>query len=118
MVLHSGRYTLQQQLLSEQLPAHLLHGVRRALDADAKTIPCHLAVEELAAALESGPEAFQARYQHPLPPPEAPLLLLSRTNQRALWAAQLAQDAGWSRWGPAWGGGGGSDLGWGQFPSM
>lgn len=54
----------------------------------------HIPVDELAAALELSPTAWQERYRFAKPGGSSTVIMLCRTNRRASWAAQLAHDAG------------------------
>jgi hypothetical protein len=78
------------------------------------------AVDQLASALALAPDAFKRMYAFEMPAQGDLLIFVSRTNQRAHWAAQLAHDAGWCRCGCGRGGRGrtmGSTGGsWGCLP--
>ncbi len=56
--------------------------------------PPSRAVDELPAALQLAPGAWQDKYHFPKPGPGTPVVMQCRTNRRASWAAQLAHDAG------------------------
>lgn len=56
--------------------------------------PPSQAVDELPAALQLAPGAWQDKYHFPKPGPGTPVVMQCRTNRRASWAAQLAHDAG------------------------
>ncbi len=53
--------------------------------------------EQLPAALGMGPREWEAAYRSPKPGPDDWVVMACRTNKRAAWAAQVAQDAGWPR---------------------
>eukprot|EP00775_Hariotina_reticulata_P012308 gene12308-12444_t len=57
----------------------------------------HLPVDELASALQLPGPLFRRRYHFDLPRPTDIVVLQSRLESRATWAAQLVADAGWNR---------------------
>ena len=52
------------------------------------------AADQLPSALRLSEEQWQQQYRFPKPRPHDPVIMQCRTNRRAAWAAQLAQDAG------------------------
>jgi rhodanese-related sulfurtransferase len=57
----------------------------------------HVPVDQLPAALALPPELFAEQYRFPKPRAGDLVIMSCRTNTRAAWAAQLAQDAGLRR---------------------
>ncbi|KAI3438095.1 hypothetical protein D9Q98_000537 [Chlorella vulgaris] len=57
----------------------------------------HIPVDQLPSALCLGPDQFLRQYRFAKPGPEDLVVFSCRTNTRAGWAAQLAQDAGLQR---------------------
>lgn len=57
----------------------------------------HVPTDQLPAALNMAPREWEAAYRCAKPGPEEWLVMQCRTNRRAAWAAQVAQDAGWPR---------------------
>ncbi len=53
--------------------------------------------DQLPAALSMAPREWEAAYRCPKPGFEDWVVMQCRTNRRAAWAAQVAQDAGWPR---------------------
>ena len=56
--------------------------------------PPACAADQLPSALRLSEEQWQQQYRFPKPRPHDPVVMQCRTNRRAAWAAQLAQDAG------------------------
>ena len=54
----------------------------------------HIPVQQLASALQASPSNFEKVYHFPRPAPTDVLIMQSRKQNRAAWAARLAQDAG------------------------
>ncbi|KAL4452234.1 hypothetical protein ABPG75_007896 [Micractinium tetrahymenae] len=57
----------------------------------------HIPVDQVASALALSPDQFAAQYRFPKPSTDDLVIFSCRTNVRAGWAAQLAQDAGLQR---------------------
>ena len=57
----------------------------------------HVPTDQLPAALSMAPREWEAAYRCPKPGFEDWVVMQCRTNRRAAWAAQVAQDAGWPR---------------------
>ncbi|CAG9461623.1 unnamed protein product [Pedinophyceae sp. YPF-701] len=57
----------------------------------------HLPAADLPQALDLPPEQFEATWRFPKPAKNTVLALLSRGERRAVWAARVAEDAGWTR---------------------
>lgn len=68
-----------------------------ALGRTSGTGSVHVPVDQLAAALQLSPSQWEAAYHCHKPDPEDYLILQSRTNGRAAWAAQIAYDHGYRR---------------------
>ena len=57
----------------------------------------HVPADQLPAALGMAPREWEAAYRSAKPGPEDWVVMACRTNKRAAWAAQVAQDSGWQR---------------------
>ena len=65
-----------------------------SLPLTSSAFPPSSAADQLPAALRLSEEQWQQQYRFPKPRPHDPVVMQCRTNRRAAWAAQLAQDSG------------------------
>ncbi len=56
--------------------------------------PVHVPTDEVASALSPSSRPWKERYRCDKPGHSQPVIMQCRTNRRAAWAAQIAQDAG------------------------
>ena len=54
----------------------------------------HIPTDEIASALSCSSRQWKERYRSDKPSHGEPIVMQCRTNRRAAWAAQIAQDAG------------------------
>ncbi len=57
----------------------------------------HVPADQLPAALKMAPRDWESAYRSPKPSMDDWLVMQSRADKRATWAAQVAQDQGWPR---------------------
>ena len=73
----------------------LISSVRLLMAWPAGTV--HVPADQLPAALKMAPRDWETAYRSPKPSLDDWLVMQCRTNKRASWAAQIAQDQGWPR---------------------